>query len=80
VSDLYIFPGSVNIFFCSRIGKPILEIYTGNLSQIYECRGTGRQNIKNSVLEITVLFLGTHKWEPDFYSGFSPALYLQCWL
>jgi hypothetical protein len=26
--------------------------------------GTGRQNITNSVLEITVSFLGIHKWEP----------------
>jgi hypothetical protein len=32
----------------------------------------------NSVLEITVSFLGIHKWEPDIYIGFSPALPLQC--
>ena len=32
----------------------------------------------NSVLEITVSFLGIHKWEPEFYIGFSPALHLQC--
>jgi len=32
----------------------------------------------NSVLEITVSFLGIHKWEPDINIGFSPALYLQC--
>ncbi len=31
--------------------------------------------------EITVSFLGIHKWEPDIYIGFSPALHLQCrWL
>jgi hypothetical protein len=29
-------------------------------------------------LEITVSFLGIHKWEPDFYIGFSLALHLQC--
>jgi hypothetical protein len=29
-------------------------------------------------LEITVLFLGIHKWEPDIYIGFSLALHLQC--
>ncbi len=23
-------------------------------------------------------FLGIHKWEPDIYIGFSPALHLQC--
>jgi hypothetical protein len=28
----------------------------------------------NSVLEITVSFLGIHKWEPDINIGFSPAL------
>jgi hypothetical protein len=35
----------------------------------------------NSVLEkggCTVSFLGIHKWEPDIYIGFSPALHLQC--
>jgi hypothetical protein len=31
----------------------------------------------NSVLEISVSFLGIHKWEPDIYIGFSPALHLQ---
>ena len=29
-------------------------------------------------LEVTVSFLGTHKWEPDIYIGFSSALHLQC--
>ncbi len=28
-------------------------------------------------MEITVSFLGIHKWEPDIYIGFSPALPLQ---
>jgi hypothetical protein len=32
----------------------------------------------NSVLEITVVFLGIHIWEPDIYIVFSPALHLQC--
>jgi hypothetical protein len=26
----------------------------------------------------TVSCLGLHKWEPDIYTGFSPALHLQC--
>ncbi len=26
----------------------------------------------------TVSFLGIHKWGPDIYTGFSPALHLQC--
>ncbi len=30
------------------------------------------------MLEITVSFLGIHKWEPGIYIGFSPALLLQC--
>ncbi len=42
-----------------------------NLSQIYECRNC-------EVLEITVSFLGIHKWEPDISIGFSPALHFQC--
>jgi hypothetical protein len=40
--------------------------------------GTGRQQHYNSVLEITVSFLGIHKWELDIYIGLSPALHLQC--
>ena len=37
-----------------------------NLSQIYECRNWDTEHY-NSVLEITVSFLGIHKWEPDIY-------------
>ena len=40
--------------------------------------GTGGAEYYNSVLEITVSYLGIHKWEPDIYIGFSPALHLQC--
>jgi hypothetical protein len=47
------------------------------LSQIYECRGWETENF-NSVLEITISFLGIHKWEPNIYIGFSPVLHLQC--
>jgi hypothetical protein len=47
-----------------------------NLLQIYECRNCETEHY-NSVLEITVSFLGIHKWEPDIYIGFSPALHLQ---
>jgi len=57
----------VHIFPCSRIGRPILKIC--NLSQIYECRNWETEHY-NSVLEITVSFLGIHTWEPDIYLGF----------
>ncbi len=65
----YIFPGSVHILSWKYM----------NLSQIYECRNweTGHYHC---VLEITASFLGIHKWEPDIYIGFSPALHLQCTL
>jgi hypothetical protein len=48
-----------------------------NLSQIYECRNWETEHY-NSILKIIVSFLGIHKWEPDIYIGFSPALHLQC--
>ncbi len=76
---IYIFPGLVHIFPGSRIDRPILEIYTVNLSQMFECRNweTATEHY-NYVLEITVSFMGIHKWEPYIYIGFSPALHLQC--
>jgi hypothetical protein len=45
------------------------------MSTVYRNWGTEHYN---SVLEITVSFLGIHKWEPDIYIGFSPALHMQC--
>ncbi len=48
-----------------------------NLSQRYECRNWDTEHY-NSVLEITVSFLGIQNWEPDIYIEFSPALHLQC--
>ncbi len=54
---IYIFPGSVHIFPCSWIGRPILDIQYINLSQIFECRNWETEHY-NSVLEITI-----HFWE-----------------
>ncbi len=71
-------PGSAHIFPCSRIGRPIREIYKF-LTDIYECRN-GVTEHYNSVLEITVSFLGIHNWETDIFIGFSLALHLQCGL
>jgi hypothetical protein len=83
VSNLYI-PriGPHTVFPCSRIGRLTWKYI--NLSQIYECRIWETEHY-NSVSEIrrlhtqcTVSFLGIHKWEPDIYIGFTPALHLQC--
>jgi hypothetical protein len=68
-------PGSVHIFSCSRKADRSWKYI--NLSQIYECRNWETEHY-NSVLEITVLFLGIHNWEPDIYIGFSSAFHLQC--
>jgi hypothetical protein len=64
VSDLCI----PRIAGCSRIGRPSRKYI--NLSQIYECMNWETEQY-NSVLEITVSFLGIRKWEPDIYIGFS---------
>ncbi len=73
---------SVSDFYISRICQHISLQQNWswkyiNLTQIYECRNWETKHY-NSVLEITVSFLGIHKWELDIYFGFSPALHLQC--
>ncbi len=50
---IYIFPGSVCLFYCSQIGRTILEYIYRSHSQIHECRIWERGR--------TVLFLGVHK-------------------
>jgi hypothetical protein len=41
--------------------------------------GTGRQNIYNSVLEITDSFLGVHEWKPDIYIGSHRPFICSAW-
>jgi hypothetical protein len=77
VGDLYIprIIGTHTVFPCSRIADRSWKNI--NLSKIYECRNWVTEHY-NSVLEITVSFLGIHKRDPDLYIGFSLALFLQC--
>ncbi len=78
VCECFTYSQDLSIYFRStcRIGRQILVICI-NLSQIYEFRN-GETEHYNSVFEITVSFLGIHKWEPDIILGFSLALHLQC--
>jgi hypothetical protein len=80
VSDLYIPRIGPHIWLLQN-RQTILEIYK-SLTDIV-CRNWEAENY-NSLLEITrlhtVSFLGIHKWEPDIYTGFSPALHLHCTL
>ncbi len=73
---IYSFPGSVCLFGADRSWENI------NRSQIqYMNMEIWRQNIINLFWKywgLTVSFLGIHKLEPDIYTGFSPALHLQC--
>ncbi len=51
-------------FPAAELADRTVEIYTVNLSQINEYRNWETEHY-NSVLEITVLFPGIHKWKPD---------------
>ncbi len=59
---IYIFPGSVHLFCCSQIGRPILGIYKDR-SQIYECRnwdwGLAVFFLKNIFYQFSVQYLNS---------------------
>ncbi len=78
VCELFIYSKDVSTDFpaACRIGRPILEIYK-SLTDIWVYRNWKIANY-NSVLEITVSFLGIQNWEPDIFIGFSLTLHLQC--
>jgi hypothetical protein len=70
---IYLFPGSIysqdRSTYFPATGKADRSWKYINLSQIYECRNWETEHY-NSVLEISVSFLGIHRWEPDIYIGF----------
>ncbi len=75
---IYIFTGSVCLFGCSKIGRPILVIYKSLRDMNVEI---GRQNIIILFWKWrghAVSLLGIHKSEPEIYIVFIPALPLQC--
>ncbi len=75
---IYMFPGSMCLLGCSKIGRLILGLQYINWKQIHDC-GNWETEHYNSVLEITRLsisFLGIHRSETDIYIGFLPALHL----
>jgi hypothetical protein len=76
VSDLYIPRIDPHIFLQQNRQDRSWKYI--NVSQIYDCRNWETEHY-NSVVEITVSFLGIHKWELEIYIGFSLALHLQCW-
>jgi hypothetical protein len=71
LSVLYIRRIGPHIFYCSRIGRPILEIYNYLTCQMYECGNLETEHY-NSVLEIRRLhsFISGNtysKWEPGIF-------------
>ncbi len=81
---IYIFPGSVCLFGCSKIGRPTLGIY--NHSQIHECGNWETENY-NSVCEITRpgsfissnTSIGTRQFILDSQRPFICSVELQGW-
>jgi hypothetical protein len=73
VRDLYIPRIGIHISLQQNRQTDLENYRYINLSHIYVRRNWETEHC-NSVLEIKVSFLGIHKWEPDIYIGFSPAL------
>ncbi len=76
VCERFIYPQDWSTYFPAA-EQTVRQWKYINPSQIYKCRNWETEHY-NSVLEITVSFLGIHKGEPDIYIGFSLALHLQC--
>jgi hypothetical protein len=57
---IYLFPGSVCLSDCSKIGRRILEIYKSHTDTVHECRNWETEHY-NSVLEI--MSAQFHFWE-----------------
>jgi hypothetical protein len=84
LAAIYIFPGTVCLCDCSKIGRPILGNYK-SLTNTWMWKLGDRtlwfiMDITNNEAVRTVSFLGIHKSEPNIYIGFSVAhsLHLQC--
>ncbi len=71
VSDLHISRIGPHIFL--QQNKQTDPGNIRNLSQIYECRNWETEHY-NSVLEITVSFLGIHNWEPFILESHWPFI------
>jgi hypothetical protein len=68
---IYIFPGSDRLFGCSKIGSPILGIYSISRSQIHECGNWETEHYNFFVgINKAAQFLGIQKLEPDIYTVF----------
>ncbi len=71
---IYIVPGSVHIFGCSKIDRLIMEIYK-SITEIW-LQELGDRTLlfcfgNKEAAQCTISCMGIRKWEPDIYIGFS---------
>ncbi len=77
VSDLYIPRIGPHIFGCSKIDRPILEIYKSLTDMSRELGDRRIQFCFGNKEAAQFYFLGTHNGEPGIYIEFTPAIHLQ---